>query len=304
MLNVEVLRSLQVDPASGRRHLSAASGMVRVGRRLYVVADDENQLGVFDLDGDRPGTLVRLFDGELPAAPKARKDAKPDFESLVLLPPFRDHPHGALLALGSGSRVQRHRAALLRLDGAGALHDEVREIDLSDLYAPLHERYALLNIEGGFVEAERFCLLQRGNASEPANVCITFEWPAIEGWLRGAGAVPKAVSHTRYELSDVDGVPLCFTDGAPLPGGGWMFCAAAEATADNYADGPCRGSAVGFVGADGQLGTMLPLSLRCKAEGITASVEDGMLRLLLVTDADDPAAPALLLSATVALPGV
>ena len=82
-----------------------------------------------------------------------------------------------------------------------------------------------------------------------------------------------------------------------------MFCAAAEATADNYADGTCEGSAVGVVGADGRLLRLLPLSLRCKAEGIAVTIDGDELHLLMVTDADDPGTPAMLLAATLERPG-
>ena len=54
------------------RHLSAASGLVCVGSSIYVVADDELHLGVFDAAGNAPGRLLRLFDGELPAEKKPR----------------------------------------------------------------------------------------------------------------------------------------------------------------------------------------------------------------------------------------
>lgn len=178
----------------------------------------------------------------------------------------------------------------------------MREIDLSPLYAPLHARHAQLNIEGAFVAAGRLCLLQRGNQASPVNDLIAHDWLAMQAWLDGAGPASEPLSCTRYELGDIDGVPLCFTDGAPLPNGGWVFCAAAEATADSYADGPCRGSAVGVVTADGQLRVVRRLSLPCKAEGIAATVENGVLKLLLVTDPDDRDAPALLLSASLPLP--
>jgi hypothetical protein len=298
MLDVRVVRTL----STGSDHLSAASGLVRVGPRLYVVADDELQLAVFDLADDGPGTLHRLFDGKLPVAHRARKAAKPDLEALAQLPPSEAWPQGALLALGSGSRPQRHRAALLGYDEAGDLQAAVREIDLSPLYAPLHAQHEGLNIEGAFAGAGRFCLLQRGNSTAAANVLIAFDWLAIQAWLNGAAPAPMPVFSTPYDLGVIDGVPLCFTDGAALPDGGWVFCAAAEATDDRYADGPCRGSAVGVVAADGRLRAVLPLSLQCKAEGIAATVENGALQLLVVTDPDDRDTPAMLLSASLALP--
>jgi hypothetical protein len=298
VLEVRVVRTLSIDTNDALGHLSAASGLVQIDQRLLVVADDEHMLAVFDLAGERPGQLYRLFDGELPDKPKARKAAKPDLEALAHLPPWPGCAQGALLALGSGSRPQRQRAALLAFNEAGELHSAVREIDLWPLYEPLHARHEQLNIEGAFVAAGRFCLLQRGNQASPINVLISYDWPAIQAWLDGAGKTPEPVQSTQFELGDIDGVPLCFTDGAALPDGGWVFCAAAEATDDNYADGPCRGSAVGVVAADGRLIGMWPLSLRCKAEGIAVTLENGALQLLLVTDPDDRDEPALLLSAT------
>jgi hypothetical protein len=295
MLKAQVLRSLLVDTEAGPVPLSAASGLVRIGQRLYVVADDENQLAVFDLERPAAGSLRHLFAGQLPAASEARKVAKPDLEALTRLPAFAGYRHGALLALGSGSRTQRQRAALLKLDDHGDLPGVAQALDFAPLYAPLRAHFTQLNIEGAFVSGARFCLLQRGNAATPVNALIEFDWVAISEWLCGSAPAPVAIAERHYDLGDLDGVPLCFTDGAALPDGGWVFCAVAEATDDNYSDGPCRGSAVGVVAADGRLGAVLPLALRCKAEGIAASAANGVLSLLLVTDADDPGTPALLL---------
>ena len=69
--------TLKAPPSAGRpAHLSAASGLVRVGGQLYVVADDELQLGVFPAIGNAPGDLLRLFPGELPRSHKPRKAKK------------------------------------------------------------------------------------------------------------------------------------------------------------------------------------------------------------------------------------
>lgn len=301
MLNVHTLRTLLLPPGSGLEHLSAASGLVRVGQRLYVIADDEHLLGMFDLADGKSGALQPLFAGALPATHGARKAAKPDLESLTWLPPFAGHPQGALLALGSGSRPQRQRAVLLPLDTAGTLREPVFEIHLSPLYAPLALQHPQLNIEGAFVCGDRFCLLQRGNAATPVNALIVFDWSATKAWLCGQQPAPPPLSSARFALGELDGVPLCFTDGTALPGGGWVFSAAAEASGDNYADGPCRGSAIGLVADDGRLRGLWPVSLRCKVEGIAVTVEHEVLHLLLVTDADDRGTPAALLSATLDL---
>src|SRR5688572_23183189 len=109
-MKLSKVRDLTVDDASqpGRpSHVSAASGLVRVGNTLYVVADDELHLGVFPAGGHAPGHLLRMRPGDLPGAPKARKKAKPDFEALAYLPALDQFSQGALLALGSGSRKGR-----------------------------------------------------------------------------------------------------------------------------------------------------------------------------------------------------
>src|SRR5688572_10672841 len=97
-------------------HVSAASGLVCLDSIMYVVADDELHLGVFSTRDRGPGHLIRLFDGVLPEPAAARKQQKPDLEALTLLPAFPDFPHGALLAVGSGSRPNRHKGVLLGLD--------------------------------------------------------------------------------------------------------------------------------------------------------------------------------------------
>ena len=107
MMHLTTLRTLDLDCGSEAHrpaYLSAASGLVAVGQFLYVVADDELHLGIFEIDSHRPGTLLRLFPRALPSHPTKRKKAKPDLEALLQLPAFNHHPHGALLALGPGSK--------------------------------------------------------------------------------------------------------------------------------------------------------------------------------------------------------
>ena len=306
MINAHIVRKLDVSLPSGEvpsiQHLSAASGLVRLGRTLYVVADDEHHLGVFDLCDSGPGRLLRLFAGELSLSPKDRKAEKPDLEAITVLPAFKNHPFGALLAVGSGSKPNRRRAALMRLDEQGCLDGVVRRLDLTPLYEPLQTRFRDLNIEGLFVAGGDLCLLQRGNRQSQVNACIRFEWHAIEHWLRGIGPPPTARSIAQFELGAIDGIPLSFTDGVGLGNGAWAFCAAAEDTADSYADGRCNGSAVGIVNADGELVQLEPIDPICKAEGITVADNGKALRLLLVTDGDDRRVPAQLVSVTLARP--
>ena len=134
MITLTKLRALDLaDPGDTGlpRHLSAASGLACAGSTIYVVADDELHLGVFNAVDNTPGRLLRLFDGELPAEKVARKKLKPDLEAITELPPFGNYPHGALLALGSGSKKNRRRGALLRLDPFGAIDGAPLPLDVS-----------------------------------------------------------------------------------------------------------------------------------------------------------------------------
>ena len=288
------IRKLAVDPAGhprGLSFLSAASGLVRVGDRLYVVADDENHLGVFDAAGNAPGRLTRLFDGDLPDAAKKRKAQKPDLEALLLLPSAAQWPAGALLALGSGSRPTRFTGALLALDERGEVRGPARAIDLEPLYGSLSARFAELNIEGAFIAGNALLLLQRGSMSGP-NAVVRFSIEDVMAWLNGASASLQPHSIIECALGAVDGVPLAFTDGAALPDGSWLFSAVAEQTDNSYDDGACLAAAIGIALSDGTVRSMQRLDPTRKIEGIEVQVAGGTVTVGMVTDADDPVIPA------------
>lgn len=297
------LRDLLLAPAShprGQAHLSAASGMVLAGPWLYVVADDEHHLGRFAAGGEpaTPVQLHRLVAGDLPDDKDKRKKRKPDLESLALLPALAGQPHGALLALGSGSKPNRQQALVLPLDGQSMVHEATRAVDLAALYAPLAADFPKLNIEGAFLAGEHFCLLQRGNKGDARNACIQYPLHPMLGWLTGHQSTPPDASGIgHFALGDVDGIPLGFTDGAALPGGGWVFSAVAEDTSDSYTDGKCAGSAIGWVSADGKLQRMQAISGSPKVEGIAWASHGRQGQLLMVTDSDDPEVASQLLAA-------
>ncbi|MFL5082456.1 MAG: DUF6929 family protein [Microvirga sp.] len=290
------VRKLTLDPSThprSRHFLTAASGLVRIGRRHYVIADDEQHLGVFDPASPGPVQLVRLFDGDLPESAKKRKKKKADLESLVHLPPLPRCPGGALLTLGSGSRPNRRRGALLGLDAAGALLGQVKVIDLASLYEPLGRRFDEVNIEGAMILDDDLMLLQRGNKGGP-NATVRYAWRALAPWLLGdVDAAPEPRAVREIDLGAVDGIPFGFTDCAAMPeGGGWLFSAVAEDTDNAFDDGACAGVAIGVVNADGGVQAILPLEPRRKVEGIEARLLQGKVVIGMVTDADDPDAPA------------
>lgn len=304
MPRIASLRSLDLDraPARGRRrHLAAASGLASAGERLYVVADDEHHLGVFDARGRKPGELVRVRCGTLPSAKKARKRAKPDFESVVVLPPFATCPFGALFVLGSGSKPNRREAVLLPLDPQGGIGSRARSVDLSPWFAALGRRFRVVNIEGAFVDGPFLSLLQRGNTTEANDARIRVALGStLDALARGRRpSAADIVSITPFELGRIDGVPLCFTDGAALPGGAFVFTAVAEDTDDGVADGACIGSALGIVGADDRLRALWRFPAGLKPEGVCIASAGPTLELLVCTDADDADLPALLLQVSI-----
>lgn len=294
-LQYQPVRKLSIVPGShprGLSFLSAASGLVRVRDRFYVVADDELHLGVFDVDSTEPLRLVRLFEGDLPAFAKKRKSQKPDLESLLFLPASDESPNGSLLALGSGSRPNRFTGALLGLDARGDAPGTARQVYLEPLYADLVGRFDKLNIEGAFVAGDSLMLLQRG-VGLGVSAAIRFDLADIVAWIGGrrTGALrPRSVRS--FDLGAVDGVPYAFTDGAALPDGSWVFSAVAEDRDDSYDDGRCVGAAIGLCGSDDTLRSLEAIAPTRKVEGIEASVSGTTALLSLVTDADDPRQPA------------
>lgn len=267
---MEQLGTLQLDAPSqpGRpAHVAAASGLVVRGERLYVVADDEVALGIFDMQGR--GTLVRLADDQLPLDHAERKAAKPDLEALAEL------PDGSLLALGSGATERRDRGWIWSEDG-------VRAVPLGVVYDVLRERFAELNVEGAAVVGNRLWLAQRGNGAAGENALVE-----LDPQLRTLRAV------TPYELGDVDGVPLTFSDLAPLPDGRLLFCAVAEDSGSTYHDGAFVGAGIGVLDPrERRVHAFDLLPEPFKVEGV-ATAPDGTL--LAVADADDAAIAAPLL---------
>jgi hypothetical protein len=295
MLDLQPLRTLSLAQSThtpGRRFLSAASGLVCAFGRVYVVGDDEHHLAIFD-DAHRPGRTLRLFEGELPAHAKQRKQRKPDTETLVLL--HSRAGQSFLVALGSGSRTNRCRAARVPLDREGNPQQPAQQIDLLHLYAPLRRHFEAVNIEGALVCGDELILLQRGNRGGAVSASLHYRRDEAAHFLLGGGAPPGLPTIRTHALGEVDGTPLSFTDGTALPDGRWLFTAVAEATDDAVADGPCLASAVGLMSARHELLGLHFLRRREKVEGIAARLQGGHMDLALVTDHDDPAQPSMLL---------
>lgn len=294
MLKTDLLRHLTIEPQRhphGQPHLSAASGLVCANGRAYVVADDEHHLAVFR-DRASPGELHRLFDGDLPAGKKLLKRRKPDLETLLWLPMRR-----ALVALGSGSRPNRNTGVLIPIGADGEPGAAARHFDLQPLYAPLRAALGEINIEGAMLLGDEFVLLNRGVVGRSDNAAARYPLRVLVDAIEGGALAVQPASIRRYALGRIGAVALAFTDAAALPEGGWVFAAVAEDTSDSYADGRCSGSVVGVVGADGDVVTIHRLDVLLKVEGIAVRQDDSGTTVCMVTDADDPAQSAQLLTA-------
>ena len=294
-LAVDRLRPLTLDAQAhprGQAHIAAASGLVCVHGRAYVIGDDEQQLAVY-ADAGSVGELHRIVAGKLPRSKAARKKRKPDFESLFLL------NAGMLVALGSGSRPTRERGALVALNSAGIPLAAQEPFQLGPLYEPLRARLGSLNIEGAFMLGNELVLLQRGLAHDAGGASMSLHYRPgdIAQVIDGSRSAVHPYALRPFALGELDGVPLAFTDGCALPGGGWAFTAVAEDSDGSYADGPCCGSAVGLVDANGELQSLRRLAEPHKVEGIAALADGAGVALFMVTDADDPNVASWLLSA-------
>ena len=272
-----------------RLPVAAASGMCRRGDNLYVVADDELALGVYDLQGAVTGRIL-LGSGELPEEPRARKARKPDFEALVSL------PDDSLLALGSGSTPQRRGAVLVQFAGPEA---RASGFSLDALYEALARELPDLNIEGGAVLGDTLWLCSRGNSQRRDDALIALDLAAVRAsFARGQPPPPGVVrALLRVSMGVLAGVPLSLTDLTPHRGR-LLFTAAAEASPNTYDDGACAGSVLGRMElARDARGPITPEIIgwapEVKLEGVCAAgASPSEPAFFLVADADQPGAHA------------
>lgn len=289
-LSLTLLRELDLAARPG--FLSAASGLIRAGDTFHVIADDALFLASFAVGKHKAGSLMRLLPGTLPADSKERKKKNPDFEALVKLPAGPDWPHGALLAMGSGSRPNRRRGALIVLQSDGSA-DSARPVDLTALLEPLDSHFSETNIESAVLSNGNLILLQRGNGENSWNALVIHPASVIDAFVSGA-ILPEPTIH-RVELGASGGVPLSITDAAVLPNGNLLVSAVAEDTPNAYLDGPLTAACLAEIDLSGRLLRVASLEPTVKVEGIHAELEpDGSLAVFLVTDGDDPTTAARL----------
>jgi len=299
-LKLRELRSLDLaePPAKGMApRVVSASGVVRRGDYVYVIGDDMLQLAVFEIAANEPGRLLPALAGDLDGDSKQRGEHKPDLEALTALPPVEGAPHGGLLGLGSGSGPERDRGFFCPFAADGSLAGQPRTIDFHPVYELLRkELHGGINIEGAAVFGDCLWLFHRGNEGDGPNAVAEFTLIDLSRTLTDDQVVDRSeLSSVRaYDLGEIEGVRVCFSDATTLTSELICFTASAE----NAEDGSIRGSVVGTIDVAGDVHRLRTIDSRWKVEGVDATIDTGVISFLFVCDQDDPEAPSPLLSAT------
>lgn len=318
-LTVRVVRRVPLYYAAGAdqvldrsAHVRAASGLAWIGDKLAVAQDDANFIALVDVASGLAEfrTLPagvggkRMFDKE-----RGNKSHKNDFESLLAATLVDGTP--ALLAFGSGSTKRREHICIIPADAAGI----VRLVHAPALYTALRACHGFagsdLNVEGAVRVGENVRLFGRGNGEisdgdERVNATCNLNWEGLFRYLENPATSPppEPFNVVQFELGEVGGIRVTFTDAAAVPDGsgyadGSMFyTGAAEASKDAVLDGPVAGSVIGII-SDDSGGTARFADIRGEDGMVSRAKVEGIVvgdfargQIFVVVDADDHERPS------------
>lgn len=292
-------------------HVRAASSMAWVGNRIVLVQDDVNFIALVDPATGLADAItlpagkddLRQFDVE-----RGNKKHKLDLEAMTRVP---TRGGTMLVAFGSGSKKRREN--VLTLAFAGRSHrpspNEPSLVPLPELYAALRAQTDFagseMNIEGAVYLDGVIRLFGRGNGDatdeiHPVDATCDLDWRVLQAHIvePSRHPLPEIRRVTQYDLGDVDGVRLGFTDAIPVRRTMVMYAAAAEASPDASEDGEVGGSALGVIPNDRrQAARWAPVldergkPFEGKVEGLVLDPTDPM-RALVVVDVDDHTRPS------------
>ncbi len=259
----------------------------------------------YSLTKRRAGPLDRAVGGRPAEGPGGEEEGQARPRVARAATRVRPHPHGALIALGSGSSDKRNHGCLISLGPDKLPAGAPTQTDLGPLYANLKKEISDLNIEGVAALETTLRIFQRGNNGSGRNASIDLDLEEVQRALDSGDPIPpSAVLDIRtYDLGKLKGVNLSFSDASVLDDGRIAFTASAEDSKSNYDDGETVGSAIGVMATDGEVILVEEVDQNVKLEGLWAEQRDDEIRLLMVTDADDPSKPSPLLEATMPAPG-
>ena len=294
---LERLRPLKIDQKSimsSPPFVSAASGLLHIHDKFYVIDDDSLSLACFPAGLVDGGQRYRLLEGELPLNPMERKKSKPDLESICFLEPEIFPPFGAILAVPSGSKANRMTGALAPFVEPKVLAEKAMLIDFAPLYQELLKHFSDLNIEGCFISGGQLKFLQRGNGPIKQNALIRANLDSAVLDLISQRSLGSGLFESAREiaLGALRGVNLSFTDGASIHSKETWFLAVAENTLSTYEDGRYCGAILGCLNERDEIIFQDELLCPEKPEGICLLDKGDRLKFLVVTDADDPLKPS------------
>ena len=250
----------------------AGSALLRLGDRLLAIQDDAFAAVWVDPETRKTAPLVLRGPGGA-----MDKKSKPDFEAAFA-------HDGRVWILGSGALP--NRSCIARIDPKTG---EVVLLNALPVYGALGRELGVTpNVEGAVPLGDRLRLFQRGpGRSAKANYTVDMPLDVL------AGAPPKILGVTNYDLGVLQGTFLAFTDAVAMGRSHVAYLAVAEDTSDGIADGAIHGAAIGLIGPSGTRWDVIneadgSISKR-KAEGLALDAAGGAW---LLTDPDDPKVPA------------
>lgn len=297
-LELRELRKLDVNEASqaGRPlFLSAASGLVKIQDRIFVVSDDENCLGYFSIDDTRPGQLFKFSNEQWPLQTDERKKSKTDLEAITEIDSagFR-----GLLAVPSGSKPNRNQGYWIELN-ENLTPRQPKAVNFSNLFKSLE--IPDLNIEACFQISGHMVFLHRGNSAKSRNAFIMCNLESLSEGIQTGALTEDCREMTYYiDLGFLKEAKLSFTDACYFHEDRFLYLAVSENTTDTYNDGEFLGAELGCMNIQGEILYRQSLNAPYKPEGICLfSPDSAERRFLIVTDADNPEVPSRLYSGKV-----
>ncbi len=282
-------------------HVRAASSLSAFREYLAVVQDDANWLAL--IDDQQQVTAVPLPPGphgeRVFGESRGNEKDKYDLEACTAV--GKDES-AELIAFSSGSREGTDFVLRVRQDGASTSEDfgsglTAKFVDAGPFYRMMRDipdfAGACLNIEGALtLDGDVVRLFQRGNSEvrgerQPVDATADIHWPALRSHLDDRDKVPppRLENVRAYELGDLDGVRLTFSDAEYLGDGRVLFSASAE----DPESGDIKGSVLGVIEADGNASWAELIDtdggpFRGKIEGLTRDLHDERKIFFVIDD--------------------
>jgi hypothetical protein len=153
---------------------------------------------------------------------------------------------------------------------------------------------------------DRLWLMHRGNHADTTNMVAELGLDEVMKSLAGDLRIDvhELAGLREYDLGELDGVKLTFSDATPIHGDLLVFTASAEVEGEHASDdGDIKGSVVGTIDLEGNVQRMRTIDRRWKVEGVHATIDTGVLDFLFVCDQDHPSEASPLLSAAMPVDG-